>query len=192
MVDGVCLLRGTDSTTPFLAGPTRLANSRQCHGGLSPRKPGFNPRSVQVRIIAHRIGVSQSKAKHINQSHYRPGHILSAPRISRPSAHVDGKVVSPTHRPTLLPWDIPGTYFCYRLCRTEGFFSEYCGFSPVNIMPPMLHTRGWGSSVGIATRYGLEGPGIESRWGRDFPHLSRPALGPTQSPVQLVPGLSRG
>jgi hypothetical protein len=30
------------------------------------------------------------------------------------------------------------------------------------------------SSVGIATRYGLE---IESRWGRDFPHLSRPALG---------------
>jgi hypothetical protein len=34
-----------------------------------------------------------------------------------------------------------------------------------------------GSSVGIATGYGLDGPGIESRWGRDFPHLSRPALG---------------
>jgi hypothetical protein len=25
------------------------------------------------------------------------------------------------------------------------------------------------SSVGIGTRYGLDGPGIESRWGRDFP-----------------------
>jgi hypothetical protein len=37
--------------------------------------------------------------------------------------------------------------------------------------------RGRDSAVGIATRYGLEGPGIESRWGRDFPHLSRPALG---------------
>ena len=36
-----------------------------------------------------------------------------------------------------------------------------------------------GSVVGIATGYGLDGPGIESRWGRDFPHLSRPALGPT-------------
>jgi hypothetical protein len=35
---------------------------------------------------------------------------------------------------------------------------------------------GPGSSVGIATGYGLEDPGIESRWGRDFPHLSRPAL----------------
>jgi len=34
-----------------------------------------------------------------------------------------------------------------------------------------------GSSVGIATGYWLDGPWIESRWGRDFPHLSRPALG---------------
>jgi hypothetical protein len=39
--------------------------------------------------------------------------------------------------------------------------------------------RGPGSSVGIATSYGLGGPGIEFRWGRDFSHRSRPALGPT-------------
>ena len=48
------------------------------------------------------------------------------------------------------------------------------------------------SSVGIATCYGLEGPGIETPWGRDFPHLSIPALGPTQPPIQWVPGLSQG
>jgi hypothetical protein len=51
---------------------------------------------------------------------------------------------------------------------------------------------GPGSVVGIATSYGLDGPGIEFRCGRDFPHLSRPALGPTQPPLQWVPGLSRG
>ena len=33
------------------------------------------------------------------------------------------------------------------------------------------------SSVGIVTRYGLDGPAIESRWWRDFPHPSRPAPG---------------
>jgi hypothetical protein len=41
-----------------------------------------------------------------------------------------------------------------------------------------------GSSVGTATGYGLDGPGIESWWDRDFSHLSRPALGPNQPPVQ--------
>jgi hypothetical protein len=48
---------------------------------------------------------------------------------------------------------------------------------------------GPGSSVGIAAGYGLDGPGIESRWGWDFPHLSRLALGSTQPPVQWLPVL---
>jgi hypothetical protein len=30
------------------------------------------------------------------------------------------------------------------------------------------------------------------RWGRNFSHMSRPALWPTQPPAQCVPGLSRG
>jgi hypothetical protein len=51
---------------------------------------------------------------------------------------------------------------------------------------------GQDNSVGIATPYGLEGPGIESRRGQDFPHPSRPVLGPTQPPIQWVPGLTRG
>jgi hypothetical protein len=33
--------------------------------------------------------------------------------------------------------------------------------------------------IGIATRFEIDGPGIEFWWGRDFPHLSRTALGST-------------
>ena len=56
----------------------------------------------------------------------------------------------------------------------------------------LLYASGPGSVDGIVTAYGLDGPGIESWWGRDFLHLSRLALRSTQSPVQWVPGLSRG
>ena len=52
--------------------------------------------------------------------------------------------------------------------------------------------RGRDGSVGIATRYGLDGPLVESRCGRVFPHPSRPNLRPNQPPTQWVPGLSRG
>ena len=50
---------------------------------------------------------------------------------------------------------------------------------------------GPGSSVGIVTDYGLDGPGSNPR-GDEIFRPSRPALGPTQPPVQWVLGLSRG
>jgi len=48
-----------------------------------------------------------------------------------------------------------------------------------------------GSSVGIATDYGLEGPG-SNRVGDKIFRPSRPALGPTQPPVKWVGCLSLG
>jgi hypothetical protein len=48
------------------------------------------------------------------------------------------------------------------------------------------------SIINVATCYGLDGLGIESWWGRDFLHQSRPALQPNQSPVQWGPGLFPG
>ena len=49
------------------------------------------------------------------------------------------------------------------------------------------HNESRHSVVSIATRYKMDGPKIESWWGRHFPHL-----GPIQPPVQWVPSLSRG
>ena len=44
-------------------------------------------------------------------------------------------------------------------------------------MTSTVRTRGRDSSVGIATLYGLDGPGIESRWGMRF-----------SAPIQTGPG----
>jgi hypothetical protein len=49
------------------------------------------------------------------------------------------------------------------------------------------------SVVCIAICYGLDGPRLESRWGRDFPKQSRPAVGPTMYNEHLVsfPGVKQ-
>ena len=50
---------------------------------------------------------------------------------------------------------------------------------------------GPGSSVGIATDYGLDDPGSYPG-GDEIFRPSRPALGPTQPPVRWVPAFPRG
>jgi len=79
-------------------------------------------------------------------------------------------------------------------CKILSFSLQNDSFSNLMyfLLPEPFIFMGRDSSVGIATRYGLAGPGIESRWGRDFPHTSRPTLGPTQPPIQWVPGLFPG
>jgi hypothetical protein len=72
--------------------------------------------------------------------------------------------------------------FCYlavsnqRMCTCQLFPSHH------------TQTCGLGSVVGIVIGYGLDGPGIESHWEWDFPHLSRPALGPKPASCTMGTG----
>jgi hypothetical protein len=49
---------------------------------------------------------------------------------------------------------------------------------------------GGDSPVGIAIRYELDGPGIESRWGARFFAPVQNGPGPIQPPIHWVPVLS--
>jgi hypothetical protein len=63
----------------------------------------------------------------------------------------------------------------------------------VGLYTARLYKVGRGSTFGITTRYGLDGPGIWSRWRRVFPYPSKTA--PIAQPVSCKMGtwsLSRG
>ena len=57
------------------------------------------------------------------------------------------------------------TRFCSALL-DQGKMNKRFGYSS----RPLTPLYGPGSIVGIVTGYRLDGPGNESRWGRDFPH----------------------
>jgi hypothetical protein len=63
--------------------------------------------------------------------------------------------------------------------------------STPSISKSHFETKGLNNSISTVTHYGLDGPGIEARRGRDFPHPSIPDLGSTQPSVHWVPGLLR-
>ena len=71
------------------------------------------------------------------------------------------------------------------LLNTLAYSSEWWP-APVRLLVLGPSTLSRDNSVGVETRYGLEGPRIESRRGRDFPHLFRTALESTQSPISVL------
>ena len=68
----------------------------------------------------------------------------------------------------------------YVLCNAIYLFRSGYLSGLLTYYSAYMRSMGRDISVGIATRYGLDGLGIESWWWRDFPHLYRAALRPTQ------------
>ena len=69
-------------------------------------------------------------------------------------------------------------------CTYVYLYIYICGYKRIYV--------GRGSLVGIATGRGLDGPGMEYLWGREFPRPSRPSLRPTQSLIQWITGYFQG
>jgi len=84
--------------------------------------------------------------------------------------------------------------YIFRKCLVQ--ISVFLASIPQGIIRDIYHSLcvnvGRDSVFGIATRYGLDGPRIKSRWAGSFLHPSRPSPGTTQLPVQWVPGLFPG
>ena len=76
-------------------------------------------------------------------------------------------------------------YFSGKVCVLFLWSSlTFQSFALYRLRVATVSLVGRNNVVDIAIRYGMDGPGIESRWGRA--HWSRPALAPTQRPVQWV------
>jgi len=113
----------------------------------------------------------------------------SEPDQSSPKSHVPFPLlrlyqrISPTPK-QLWMYGIMAIFLRWRVLSTSP--NPQAGWPPLVGCPQPLiqyvrsyppYWVGRNSLVGIGTRYGLDGPGIESRWRLDFLHPSRPAPG---------------
>ena len=95
-------------------------------------------------------------------------------------------------RKDIIKVQVVGSLYIHRLLHGKMKIKKKKTLFCVSLFSWSLFLYGWpGSSVGIATDYELDGPGLNSG-GDEIFRPSRPTLGITQPPVKWIPGLSRG
>ena len=89
--------------------------------------PGFSGKIRVLQPIIVSFFFSHKNVNSVQLNHYRPGETVRSPaswlklqKLPPYSALEGGKVVSPTHWPSLTSGNIPGSHLCYRLRRLEG------------------------------------------------------------------------
>jgi hypothetical protein len=115
-----------------------------------------------------------------------------------------GKLVPPQNGPWLLPFNYSFVHLPFLTLQFEvlsGLLQQRKAENANNRHPTAKTTfhehinygrKVQDNSVSLVTRYGLEGPGIETHWGVRFSAPVQTALEPTQPPKKWVPCLSRG
>jgi len=154
--------------------PCVICGSARWRGGL---RRGVGDLTWMLFELWLRFGAfARCCDKRSDVSEEHTAHIFRVTELFSCWVPADVKTGEPTRRPSLklVKRD-------WRKLRKEEDEDFYCS-----------KYRGRDSSVGIVTCYGLDGPRIESRYGRIFLPSSRPALRPTQPPIRCVQCHSSG
>ena len=150
------------------------------------------PLERELYTLHTRLGVPQGRSERVRKISPQP---VFDPRTVQPvaSCYADCAMPTPSQTSSALQ-------FCALPMKPLVQISPYSHALHSQVLLPQMRSRRlWSLHQGrpatlsdIVTSYGLDGPGIESRCGRDFQYQSTPALEPTQPPVQRVPRLVPG
>jgi hypothetical protein len=157
------------------------------------------PLTVYCRPVELQTPLSRVSPKKLTGPQSRSSTHFLEPECSLPLPHSQAPTTRPYPEPVqfspclLMPLlkfrSILILYFHLRLGFQSGTF--HSGL-PTNTMYAYHLSSSRPTISYTATRFGLDCRGIESRWRRDIPHSSGPALGSTHPPVYWVPGHYRG
>ena len=157
--------------------------------GLSLRIPKtscFTSNESGIRVFYELVVLRKIKYKCVM---YFSAHSSSNPLPSSPSLFSKpSPLISSSNETFFFPMSLHRhcSLSCSEFCNTAQLTSGYISLQPIHAHK--YTNSGPGSSAGITTDYGLDGPG-SNPGGDEIFCPSRPALGP---PVKWVPGLSRG
>ena len=154
---------------------------RRLLAGLPPRRHGFDPSLVHVGSVVDKV--TQGQVFSLSTS-FSPVCII--PPMFHTHLHINNTAIRRTSGRSLRTFEqsvlvlISGGHLEIKVLRLIFVTHR------VELRWSVTRKLVLDGSVDVGNRYGRDGLGIESRWGRDFPRQFRPGQGSTQSPAKWV------